>query len=641
MQDRLKSLPLNAISLLVVSLMAGCVAAPPTRAPARTSPPPPPVAQVPTPTPAPSPVATPPPQRQLPYSPAESAAILAAEAALNVGDLAQAKARLDAILDQSLRPGEMPHLQLLNARIAAAEGRPNAVLERLPIAMIDADLAAAAEALRADALRELGDFIGAIASWAERDRWLSDPGDRKANENKLWATVLEAPLAPSDLERGRAMGGVVKGWVALGLLARQPNASALEQWAADYPNHPAEAQFQALFSRPAGGGFAQAPLLPGARWAVLLPLTGPLASVGEVIRDGWVTAYLKAGAMVPVQFFDTAGTTDGALRAFDEALASGAVMVIGPLRRESVMAIAQRGHLPVPVIALNQLPPDMGWVPNLYQFALAPEDEARAAADHAVSQGLRTAVSLLPDNDWGQRVETAFRERIEALGGRLLSSRRYAPRTDDFSDSIKALMQIGESEARHRQVSGMLGERPVFQTRRRADVDFVFFAGRPTDGRLIWSQFRFHRAQDLPAYATAMIYEPGMRPGTDLAGSRFCDMPWMLDAGTPEGRELASLVRQMPSGGGQPRLFAMGLDAFALAANVARGQAGLGYSVLGSTGELWFDVNGGVQRRLDCARFTQTGFSKLPRPADFSGVVVEDPFLDALRREEDVSDGTW
>lgn len=54
-------------------------------------------------------------------------------------------------------------------------------------------------------------------------------------------------------------------------------------------------------------------------------------------------------------------------------------MVIGPLRRESVAAIAQRGPLPVPVVALNQLPADMAWVPNLYQFALAPEDEARAA----------------------------------------------------------------------------------------------------------------------------------------------------------------------------------------------------------------------------------------------------------------------
>ena len=98
--------------------------------------------------------------------------LAAAEAALNIGDLEQAKARINAIFDQSIAPEQLPYLQLLNARVAAAEGRPNAVLERLPITMINAEVAAATEALRADALREIGDFVGAIYAWAERDRWL-------------------------------------------------------------------------------------------------------------------------------------------------------------------------------------------------------------------------------------------------------------------------------------------------------------------------------------------------------------------------------------------------------------------------------------------------------------------------------------
>lgn len=565
--------------------------------------------------------------------------LAAAEAAVNIGDLEQAKARINAIVDQSIAPEQLPYLQLLNARVAAAEGRPNAVLERLPITMFNAEVAAATEALRADALREIGDFVGAIYAWAERDRWLQGEA-RAANQEQLWAELMRAPLTPSDLERARAFKGDVEGWIALGLVARQPAADALDRWRAAYPNHPGQARIASLAS-PGAGRFSQVPLPRGGRWAVLLPMSGPLASVGEAIRDGWISAYLKAGAVAPIQFFDTGGTPEGALRALDEAMAGGAVLVVGPLRRESVMAVAQRGPLPVPVVALNQLPAEMDWVPNLYQFALAPEDEARAAADHAVSQGLRTAVSLLPDNDWGARVEHAFRERIEALGGRLLSSRRYAPRTDDFSASIKALMQIGESEARHRKVSAMLGERPVFQTRRRADVDFVFFAGRPTDGRLIWSQFRFHRAQDLPAYATAMIYEPGMRPGIDLAGSRFCDMPWMFDDARDTEDALAAVARALPSSGSQWRLFAMGVDAFALAANVARGQAGLGNSVLGRTGELWFDVNGAVQRRLDCARFTTTGIDLLPRAADPGRVKVEDPYLETLRVEDGVRGSAW
>lgn len=629
----------------ITGLIAGCVGAP-IQAPQRPAPAPsPPMQTTPEPEPpsgatAPLPLPSMRPVPSLPPAPPRSAELDAAEAALNVGDLEQAKSRINAVFDQSLDPEQLPYLQLINARIAAAEGRPNAVLERLPVAMISAELAAATEGLRADALRELGDFVGAIHAWSERGRWLQGEA-REANQEQLWSDLMRAPLTPSDLDRARALGGDVEGWIALGLVARQPAADALDRWRDDYPNHPGQARFETLDSPDGGGRFTQMPLPFGGEWAVLLPLSGPLQSIGEVIRDGWIAAYLKAGAVAPVRFYDAGSTPDEALSAFDQALANGAAMVIGPLRRESVAAIAQRGPLPVPVVALNQLPADMAWVPNLYQFALAPEDEARAAADHAVSQGLRTAVSLLPDNDWGARVEQAFRDRIEALGGRLLSSRRYAPGTDDFSNSIKALMQIGESESRHRQVSAMLGERPVFETRRRADVDFVFFAGRPTDGRLIWSQFRFHRAQDLPAYATSMIYEPGMRPGIDLAGSRFCDMPWMFDDALGTQSPLAGVAQTLPSNGNQSRLFAMGVDAFALASSVARGQASLGYSVIGSTGELWFDVNGAVQRRLDCARFTTRGIDLLPRATDPGRVRVEDRYLEQLRVEDGVRGSAW
>lgn len=604
--------------VLLLGLTVGCVPLPQPRVPPEAAPREMPPA---------SDQATPAAEVTRPPVDTRDSRLIAAEAALERGDRVSAQSWLDAIEDRSLSAGDLQWMQLIQARIAAAEGRPNAVLQRLPLATLDPVLGAATEALRAEALRALGDFVGAIRALVERDRWLDDTAARDDNRAQLWRTVQEAPLTPSDLDRARTMGRAVEGWVALGLVARQPTDAALQQWRAQHPQHSATAQYEALRRDPqAGSGLSQLPLPPGGQWAVLLPFSGPLAAVAEAIRDGWVSAYLAAGANVPVQFFDTGGTPEGASLAFERALASGAVMVIGPLRRESVDSIAARGMLPVPVIALNQLDGAQS-VPNLYQFALAPEDEARAAADHAVGQGLRTAVTLLPDSDWGARVEAAFAERLESLGGRVLARRRYAAGTDDHSTDIKALMQIEESEARHRQVSAILGERPVFQARRRADVDFVFFAGRPTDGRLIWSQFRFHRAHDLPAYATAMVYSPDTRPGADLAGSRFCDMPIMLDPRFDAGVAATAARVEIASRGQQPRLFAMGLDAFSLAASVARGQAGLGYSVPGTTGELWFDVSGAVQRRLDCARFTRDGITVLPRAVDPGRVPVVDETL--------------
>lgn len=550
-------------------------------------------------------------------------ALAAAEAALNIGDLVQARARFAAIRDGAVSVHDLPRVQLFNARLTAAEGFPQLVLMRLPMLSADARINAEAGALRAEALQAIGDTVGAVNAWVERTQWLTGDDLHRDNQARLWQGLQQAPLSSADVARASAMGSVVEGWVALGLLARQPDPARQAAWPQRYAGHPGLSRFQLLGGAipfgegsPHDFGFSRPSTqpIPFGRWAVLLPLSGPLAATAESIRDGWLTAYLAAGAQMPVDFLDTGGTEEGALRAYRQALSNGARLIIGPLRKEEVAALTRESQLPVPVIALNQLDPQAGApVINLFQFALAPEDEARAVADHAVSQGYRQAVTLLPEGEWGARVEAAFRERLVTLGGDVVGSARYAPRTDDYSTQIKSLMRIGDSEGRYRQLSGILGTRPVFEPRRRPDVDFIFFAGRPTEGRQIWSQFRFHRAQDLPAYATSMIYDDQARPGADLVGSRFCDMNWMIDP-TAQAELRASSAR-LPGRDRQPRLFAMGLDAFALASQVARGLSGNEAALLGATGELRFGRDGVIERRLDCARFTAGGIAPLPRVA--------------------------
>ena len=73
------------------------------------------------------------------------------------------------------------------------------------------------------------------------------------------------------------------------------------------------------------------------------------------------------------------------------------------------------------MLALNALPNDARGPDNLYQFALSPEDEARATARRILADGLKRGVALSPSGEWGTRVSTAFNQEFLAGGGVLLA----------------------------------------------------------------------------------------------------------------------------------------------------------------------------------------------------------------------------
>lgn len=548
-----------------------------------------------------------------PSAPAGRSPLYGAESAFARGDLAMARAHLAALADHSVPITLMPRLQLLRARLAAAEGRDADVLRLLPAEAPDAEVMASSLALRAEALQRLGQPVAAVRAWVDRLPLLPDALARDDNRDRLWQGLLAARLGPADRLQAAGEGFVVEGWFALALAQQQADRdAAMAQWRAQFGPHPASDWMasgglqSALSAMDAGLSFA-APAM-GGHWAVLLPQSGPLSATAAAIRDGWMAAYLQAGLQVPVRFYDTGGHAEGAVRAYRTALQDGAALLIGPLHKDSVSAVVAAGPLPVPMIALNQM--ERGaYAANLLQFGLAPEDEARAAAEQAASAQWLRVVMLLPDGNWGDRIGDAFERALAERGGAVLDRRRYAPGTSDFSDAIKDLMRVSDSESRYRELVNVLGTRPVFEARRRGDIDMVFFAGRPVDGRQIWSQFRFHRAQDLPAFATAAVHDPQQGAAGDLIGTRFCDQPWLIEPQRTPAWVRGSALTARDS---QPRLFAMGVDALALAQSLGRGPL----TVLdGMTGRLSLGADGRVQRDLACALITTRGLEPLPAPS--------------------------
>jgi hypothetical protein len=358
-----------------------------------------------------------------------------------------------------------------------------------------------------------------------------------------------------------------------------------------------------------------APVTLPDRVGLLLPLSGRLADAGEAVRDGFLAAYygLDAALRPQVRFHDTAAD---AATAYRDALAAGAGFVVGPLGKENVQAVARVADGAVPVLALNFLPDGDAAPPRFFQYALAPEDEARQVAERLLAQGLRTGIALVATGEWGARVLSAFQAALAAGGGTLVASRPLTTGTTDYSEPLTALLGFEESERRYRAISAITG--PLqFTPRRREDLQFVFLAGQPTHGRLIRPQLKFHYAGDLPMYATADIYEPNPIANEDLDGVAFPDMPWLI-ADDPAIAEQRNTAQQLwpADARHRGRLYAMGYDALRLAGLLYAARGGSIEPLAGLSGRLTLDRGGRVRRALDFAVFGADGQVRPLAPPD-------------------------
>lgn len=349
-----------------------------------------------------------------------------------------------------------------------------------------------------------------------------------------------------------------------------------------------------------------AALPSGSGLALILPLTGPLASTAEAVRDGFLAAYLKSGGRIPVRMYDSGTGNENA--AYQQAVREGAGFIVGPLRKESIAAIAAQGQLHVPVLALNYLDEAARVPANFFQFGLAPEDEARAIAEQAVAQGDKRAIALVPQTEWGDRVLAALDKRLHELGGGVLKSARYKPGAVDYGDIIQDLLNLQASQSRHNALTGIIGSKSEFETHRRDDIDFVFMASRPSEGHMIWPQLRFYRATGLPVYSTSLIYNGA--GDSELNGVRFCDMPLMLQADS-SWASVRSDAGDLPAIKNQPRLFALGYDAYNLVNLMQSGKMQTGTVIPAASGGLVMKQNGAITRTLGCAQFRDGGIRAL------------------------------
>lgn len=322
---------------------------------------------------------------------------------------------------------------------------------------------------------------------------------------------------------------------------------------------------------------------PPLKLAVLLPLSGQLATAASPVRDGLLAGYYGERRQRPeMVFHDTAGTPGGAVAAYQRAVAEGADYVLGPLGRDEVAAVlADPARLSVPVLALNRAGDETPT--GSFSFAMAPEDDGIAAANHLLSQNVQRVLVLNGGDDSARRSVEAFRRQLEAGGGQV-SDMMVVVASETQPDMVEALR------------NAML---------KPEGAQAVFLALRMAEARAIAPQLVEAGYATRPRIGTSQLFASGDPQGDAvLDGIVFPTERW--SSGGVAGLPMASTVAStLPTARGPAaRLFAFGYDAWLLTAFMERLVTQADGELRGATGTLRLDGFGNVERTPAWATFS-------------------------------------
>ncbi len=165
---------------------------------------------------------------------------------------------------------------------------------------------------------------------------------------------------------------------------------------------------------PLGAGAPIGPGPTGQRVAILLPLSGPRADLGQMMLHAAQLALDGPGAP-PLDAKDTGGTPEGAAAAAQSAIAEGAGLILGPLTSPETAAVAPvaRGAN-VAVLAFTNDPQQAQ--PGVWTLGITPGQQVRRLVAAAQAQGKSQFAALLPDNDFGHALGRALEQATTGSG---------------------------------------------------------------------------------------------------------------------------------------------------------------------------------------------------------------------------------
>ncbi len=349
--------------------------------------------------------------------------------------------------------------------------------------------------------------------------------------------------------------------------------------------------------------------------ALLVPLSGANAELGQALLDAAQLALFETGGdrlvLVPR---DTGGNAAGAAGAARAVIGDGARLILGPLLAaevEAVKPIAQEAH--INVIAFSTVTGLAGG--NIYLMGFLPRQEVTREVGYARERGLARFAALAPNSPYGHLMADALREASLGSGGGVTKVEFYDPRAGDVSPAIQRLLPSGgEGSAEPPPVSP-----PT------ASFDALLLPEGGARLKQIAAQVKAAggNAKSVQLLGSGLWDAPDIDSDPALVGGWFASSP-------PEARQDFERRFNATYGHNPPRLASLGYDSAALAAVLARGQAGEPFSqqailnpsgFTGVDGLFRFAPNGLVQRGLAVLEVESQGTSVVsPAPQSFQDV---------------------
>lgn len=309
---------------------------------------------------------------------------------------------------------------------------------------------------------------------------------------------------------------------------------------------------------------------------------------------------------------------DTSAQPLDQVLAQvqqdGASIVVGPLLKNNVEAL-MKSNTTLNVLALNQ-PEQVQNRANICYFALSPEDEARDAARHIHEQGKQAPLLLIPRSTLGDRVANAFAQEWQTLGGGVVLQQKFGSaselRAGVNGGAGIALNGSPVSASLPQQQSVTIGGLTIpapptdAQISGGGKVDSAYIVATPEEIAFIKPMIAMRNGSQSGAtlYASSRSAQGTAGPDfrLEMEGLQYSEIPMLAGSNPLLMQQALGAVRNDYS---LARLYAMGVDAWALANHFTQMRQVPGFELNGNTGDLSADQDCVINRKLSWLKYQQ------------------------------------
>ena len=180
------------------------------------------------------------------------------------------------------------------------------------------------------------------------------------------------------------------------------------------------------------------------RVALLVPMTGANASVGQSIANAATMAVLDTSAAnLRITTYDTA---TGAGSAAARAIADGNKLILGPLLSDDVVLVSNVARpAKVPMITYSN---DSAVASrDVFVMGQAPGQSITRVLGFAKSRGIKSVAAIIPTGDYGQRATAGLTEAARANGVTVTAIETYDRGNTSVASAVRRAKDKGRFDA--------------------------------------------------------------------------------------------------------------------------------------------------------------------------------------------------